>query len=112
MAQAQAEHSKSRGLPPGNMIFGITTNSNDPAQYVRVTTTEVKNGILVTEKGRKFRKYDSAEASVTGYLDLLGGRDPEFTKMYPGGKPLELLQKGGAKPAAEPWSSMPNTGHW
>jgi lactoylglutathione lyase len=25
---------------------------------------------------------------------------------------VELLQKGGAKPAAEPWASMPNTGEW
>jgi lactoylglutathione lyase len=25
---------------------------------------------------------------------------------------IELLQKGNAKPPAEPWSSMPNTGHW
>ena len=25
---------------------------------------------------------------------------------------VELLQRGGAKPPAEPWSSMPNTGHW
>jgi lactoylglutathione lyase len=25
---------------------------------------------------------------------------------------IELLQKGDAKPAAEPWTSMPNTGHW
>jgi lactoylglutathione lyase len=25
---------------------------------------------------------------------------------------IELLQKGGALPPAEPWSSMPNTGHW
>src|SRR5438270_1987236 len=25
---------------------------------------------------------------------------------------IELLQKGDAKPAAEPWKSMPNTGHW
>src|SRR4028119_4197 len=25
---------------------------------------------------------------------------------------VELLQKGGALPAAEPRSSMPNTGHW
>lgn len=25
---------------------------------------------------------------------------------------IELLQKGGAKPAAEPWSSMANTGSW
>ncbi len=25
---------------------------------------------------------------------------------------FELLQKGGAKAAAEPWASMPNTGSW
>ena len=25
---------------------------------------------------------------------------------------IELLQKGDALPPAEPWASMPNTGHW
>ena len=25
---------------------------------------------------------------------------------------IELLQKGQPKPPAEPWTSMPNTGHW
>ena len=25
---------------------------------------------------------------------------------------VELLQKGGSLPPAEPWSSMPNTGEW
>ena len=25
---------------------------------------------------------------------------------------IELLQRGGAKPPAEPWSSMDNTGNW
>jgi lactoylglutathione lyase len=25
---------------------------------------------------------------------------------------IELLQKGAAKPKAEPWASMPNTGKW
>ncbi len=25
---------------------------------------------------------------------------------------IELLQKGDALPAAEPWASMPNSGHW
>ena len=25
---------------------------------------------------------------------------------------IELLQKGGAQPPAEPWKSMPNTGEW
>jgi lactoylglutathione lyase len=30
----------------------------------------------------------------------------------PDGIAIELLQKGDALPAAEPWSSMPNTGTW
>lgn len=25
---------------------------------------------------------------------------------------IEILQKGANKPKAEPWASMPNTGHW
>ena len=25
---------------------------------------------------------------------------------------IELLQRGGARPPAEPWASMENTGHW
>ena len=30
----------------------------------------------------------------------------------PDGISIELLQKGGALPVAEPWASMPNSGHW
>jgi lactoylglutathione lyase len=30
----------------------------------------------------------------------------------PDGISIEILQKGAALPAAEPWSSMPNTGSW
>lgn len=30
----------------------------------------------------------------------------------PDGISIELLQKGGAKPPAEPWASMPNIGSW
>jgi lactoylglutathione lyase len=30
----------------------------------------------------------------------------------PDGVSIELLQKGEAKPPAEPWASMPNTGSW
>jgi lactoylglutathione lyase len=30
----------------------------------------------------------------------------------PDGHSIELLQRGGAKPAEEPWASMPNTGTW
>jgi lactoylglutathione lyase len=30
----------------------------------------------------------------------------------PDGHSIELLQRGGALPAAEPWASMPNQGEW
>jgi lactoylglutathione lyase len=30
----------------------------------------------------------------------------------PDGISIEILQKGDAKPSAEPWASMPNTGTW
>jgi len=30
----------------------------------------------------------------------------------PDGVSIELLQKGGNLPVAEPWASMPNVGHW
>ena len=30
----------------------------------------------------------------------------------PDGISIELLQKGGNLPVAEPWASMPNMGHW
>lgn len=30
----------------------------------------------------------------------------------PDGISIELLQKGGHLPVAEPWASMPNIGHW
>ncbi len=30
----------------------------------------------------------------------------------PDNQSVELLQKGGALPPAEPWASMANTGHW
>ncbi|NIA26878.1 MAG: lactoylglutathione lyase [Desulfobulbaceae bacterium] len=30
----------------------------------------------------------------------------------PDGISIELLQRGDALPIAEPWASMPNTGHW
>ena len=30
----------------------------------------------------------------------------------PDGISIELLQKGGNLPVAEPWASMPNEGHW
>ena len=38
--------------------------------------------------------------------------DDELFVRTPDGISIELLQKGGAKPPAEPWASMANTGVW
>jgi hypothetical protein len=97
MAQAQAEHGKS--VPPGNMIFGITTNWKDPDKVVIVKTWEVKDGKRYERTGR-FKKFDSPEASVEGYLDLLSGKDPEFPGMYKSGEPVKILQDPNASPEA------------
>jgi len=49
-------------------------------------------------------------------LDITINRPPRDGQMAfvrsPDLHSIELLQKGDAKPPAEPWTSMPNTGHW
>lgn len=102
MAQAEVEHSPLGPQPPGNMIFGVTTASTNPDEYVRTRTTEVKKGKLVKEEGRKFRKYSTPEASVTGYLNVLGNRGPEGRELnlFPSGNPLTQLSTPGINPQA------------
>ena len=39
-------------------------------------------------------------------------RDGRMALRSPDGISVELLNKGGAQDAAEPWASMPNTGEW
>ena len=51
-----------------------------------------------------------AEAGVTINRPPRDGR-MAFVRS-PDGISIELLQKGDAQPAAEPWASMPNTGSW
>jgi flagellum-specific peptidoglycan hydrolase FlgJ len=95
MTQAQAEHGKK--IPAGNMIFGITTNEKDPNKVVVTKTWEVVNGKRVERTGR-FKRFDTPEASVEGYLDLLSGKDAEFPGMYKGGKPAQILMESDADP--------------
>jgi flagellum-specific peptidoglycan hydrolase FlgJ len=95
MTQAQAEHGKK--IPAGNMIFGITTNEKDPNKVVVTKTWEVVNGKRVERTG-KFKRFDTPEASVEGYLDLLSGKDKEFPGMYKGGKPAQILMESDADP--------------
>jgi len=58
--------------------------------------------------------YDTCKALMDAGVTI--NRPPRDGRMAfvrsPDNVSLELLQKGEALPAAEPWSSMENTGHW
>ncbi len=58
--------------------------------------------------------YDTCKALMNAGVTI--NRPPRDGRMAfvrsPDNISLELLQKGEALPAAEPWSSMENTGHW
>lgn len=72
--------------------------------------------------GRNFGHLAYAVDDIYAVCDRLqaGGvtinRPPRDGRMAfvrsPDGISIELLQAGGAKPTAEPWVSMPNTGVW
>jgi len=58
--------------------------------------------------------YASCQRLMEGGVTI--NRPPRDGRMAfvrsPDGISVELLQKGGAKPLAEPWASMPNSGSW
>ena len=58
--------------------------------------------------------YATCEKLMAGGVTI--NRPPREGRMAfvrtPDGISIELLQKGGNLPVAEPWASMPNTGHW
>ena len=58
--------------------------------------------------------YESCQRLLDGGVTI--NRPPHDGRMAfvrsPDNISIELLQKGDALPAAEPWSSMGNTGHW
>ena len=61
---------------------------------------------------------DDIYAACKRFLDagVTVNRPPREGRMAfvrsPDGISIELLQKGGALPPAEPWASMPNSGSW
>ncbi|MCB1473368.1 MAG: VOC family protein [Rhodobiaceae bacterium] len=58
--------------------------------------------------------YETCQALMDGGVTI--NRPPRDGRMAfvrsPDNISIELLQKGAALPAAEPWASMGNTGHW
>jgi lactoylglutathione lyase len=58
--------------------------------------------------------YETCARLMAGGVTL--NRPPRDGRMAfirtPDGISIELLQKGGHLPVAEPWASMPNVGHW
>jgi lactoylglutathione lyase len=58
--------------------------------------------------------YDTCQRLMDGGVTI--NRPPREGRMAfvrtPDGISIELLQKGGNLPVAEPWASMPNTGSW
>ena len=74
------------------------------------------------DEGRNFGHvaYEVDDVYATCARLMAGGvtinRPPREGRMAfvrtPDGISVELLQKGGHLPVAEPWASMPNLGHW
>lgn len=58
--------------------------------------------------------YETCQSLMDGGVVI--NRPPRDGRMAfvrsPDGVSIELLQKGSAKPSAEPWASMKNTGQW
>ena len=58
--------------------------------------------------------YETCKRLMAGGVTI--NRPPREGRMAfvrtPDGISVELLQKGGHLPVAEPWASMPNVGHW
>jgi hypothetical protein len=106
IAQATAEHgpydpkrAKDPVIPPGNMLWGVTSESDDPSATVTTTTTEEnKAGVRHSESNRKFRGYGSMDEAAEGYLKALEGTDPAAAKNPAFEKILDALKTKGMTP--------------
>lgn len=77
------------GLPSGSRHFGhIALRVED---IYGMCQHLMDNGVVIARPPRD------------GYMAFV--RSPDNIS-------IELLQEGGSLPPAEPWASMPNTGHW
>jgi hypothetical protein len=85
-------------IPPGNMMWGVTSASDTPGATVKTTTDEEVGGVRHSESGRKFRAYDTLDDAAKGYLQALEGVDPDAAKNPAFPKVLEALQTPGMTP--------------
>jgi lactoylglutathione lyase len=98
---AQSE-GKGRGAPQVELTYNWDTEDYGEARYFGHLAYEVDN------------IYETCERLMKAGITI--NRPPRDGVMAfvrsPDKHSVELLQKGAALPPAEPWKSMPNTGHW
>ena len=100
--EAVLANSKGRGQPLVELTYNYDTEDYGDARYFGHLAYEVDN------------IYDTcAKLQKMGVVINRPPRDGQMAFVRsPDLHSIELLQKGDAKPPAEPWASMPNTGHW
>lgn len=101
------------------LVFLSTGDSRDPGEIELTHNWDQREPYSA---GRNFGHlayevddiYASCQRLQDGGVAIL--RPPRDGRMAfirsPDGISIELLQKGGALPTKEPWSSMPNQGEW
>ena len=106
------------------LVFLCAPADADLAQQARTPTVELTYNWDAEDYqgGRNFGHLAYAVDDIYAICERLQGggvtinRPPRDGRMAfvrsPDGISVELLQAGPAKPPAEPWASMPNTGVW
>jgi lactoylglutathione lyase len=96
------EDSKGRDAPQVELTYNWDTEDYGEARHFGHLAYEVDN------------IYETCERLMKAGVTI--NRPPRDGTMAfvrsPDKHSIELLQKGAALPPAEPWKSMPNTGHW
>jgi lactoylglutathione lyase len=113
------EERRRKQVPQGRFTLIFLGAPGDPGGEVELTHNWDESGM---PGGRNFGHLAYEVEDVYGTCQRLMdagvtiNRPPRDGYMAfvrsPDGISIELLQKGGALPVAEPWASMPNTGEW
>ena len=121
------EEATRRDYPDGKftLIFLVAPEDREAFEKGRAPALELTynwDSDEVYSGGRNFGhlafEVDDVYATCQHLMDggVVINRPPRDGRMAfvrsPDGISVELLNKGGAQDAAEPWASMPNTGEW